>query len=252
MKKSILYFSIATLFGISIWYFPSLSGEVILNQKEEPVGLFSKLWAAGRPIKLTQSYPEGIRVLKIDAHGNSLNLLLNKGDNSYYSRDLKKFTASISKDTLIIQMKGLASFFVTDNGNLEKIIIDQANAGISMGAAKELLTLELNNCKDINLTQSNKVNFALSHLQLNLRGKSKLNLGEGRLKSITAQLSDAELNYSNKLSVDTAYVNLQGRSTVKSTDAGSVQELKTLLLNGNKQFFKANLIGKNVALVLKD
>lgn len=254
MKKSILYFSIATALGLCLMYFPSLSGSAVIDQKLEPVGFLSKFWIAKKSIQLKPNYPEQVQVIKITGNSKTISLNLADGPNSYFSNNLRTFRTSLDKDTLHIYVNNDAYLRISNTGKLQKIILSQANAHIKNLIQNKDIALEVNNASQLTLEQGDKQvqRETRNNLSLLIQGKSTVNLVNGSFKAVHAQLSDAALTYSNKLALDSAFVQLQGRSNVKSTEPGSIQELNTLVLSGNKQFFNAALLGKNVSLLLKD
>lgn len=251
MKKSFIYFGFAFIIMLCMTIFPSLSGTMRLNKEGEPLDLLSKLWASNRKVELKKTYPDNIRVLKIEGNGHRASINLSSGENSYFSKDIYNFNTRVSNDTLIIDITKPTTLSLSGAENLEKIIFNNTEGYLSVNQRKDNLALEINNNANINLyTDSDKnEEFRINKLQLHLTDKSRLNINAAKIASIKADLKDAELNYSNELAADTALVNLQGRSIIKSDSPTSVHELKTLIVHGNKQHFKEALVGKNVQLI---
>jgi len=253
MKKSFIYFGISLIITLCTVIFPSLSGKMRLNRDGEPLDLLSKLWASGHKVALKKTYPDNIRVLKIEGNGHRASISLTTGENSYFSKDIYNFNTRVTNDTLFFDVSKPITFSLRDVGNLEKIILNNTEGYISVNQRKDNLALEINDGANINLFTDSVKNesFRIHKLQLNLQDKSTLKINAAKIQSIKADLKDAELNYSNELAADTVFVNLQGRSIVKSDAQTSVHELKTLIVQGNKQYFKEALVGKNVQLIKK-
>jgi len=251
MKKSFIYFGIAFIIMLCTIIFPSLSGTMRLNKEGEPLDLLSKLWASGHKVALKKTYPDNIRVLKIEGNGHWTSINLFNGENSYSSKDIYNYTTHVSNDTLLLNVSNTTAFSLNDMGNLEKIIFNNAEGQISVHQRKDNLALEINNSANINLhtDKPDYEEFQINNLQLSLQDKSTLKINAAKIKSIKADLKDAELNYSNELAADTILANLHGRSIVKSDSQTSVHELKTLIVQGNKQYFKETFVGKNVQLI---
>lgn len=251
MKKSFIYFGIAFIIMLCMTIFPSLSGTMRLSKEGEPLDLLSKLWASNRKVELKKSYPDNIRILKIEGNGHRASISLSSGENSYFSKDIYNFNTRVTNDTLFFDISNPTTFSLNDMGNLEKIIFNNTEGHISVNQRKDNLALEINDGTNINMYTGKPEyeEFQINNLQLNLQDKSMLKINAAKIKSIKADLKDAELNYSNELAADTVLANLHGRSIVKSDAQTSVHELKTLIVQGNKQYFKESFVGKNVQLI---
>lgn len=251
MKKSILYTCLATVLAISFYFLPSLYGTIRLNSKNEAMDPLSKLWMRNKNIQLTNPYPNNIRVLKIEGSGNQLGINILKGKNMYYSNDVYQFSANISNDTLYIKTKGKANFLLHNSGNLEKLIIEEATGTINYKLDKENFAVVLNDSAKIELIypQQKEMKVPCKHLQLELANKSNLGLYNGNIEQIDARLENSELTIANNIATDTARVNLVGRSVLKSAQPGHLQEVKTLIIQGDQQYFKKTFMGKGLSIV---
>lgn len=257
MRKSILYFSITTGILACLLYFPSLTGSVIVDENEQPTDLLSKLWAGNKKISLTHAYGDNIRVLKIENAARwSTQVMIREGENKYLGGQPNNYKSSISGDTLILKITDGTYFEVQSAGNLKTVVISKTDARIDISNLHRFINIEATNSSNVmlNLPALAKEDTVARQkdLQLAVAGKSVLTLINGGVKNLQACVDNGELNYSNVVVIDSANVQLEGRSIVKSTAAESENKLKKLIVTGDTKYFKPELIGQNVQLHLRE
>lgn len=255
MKKTTLYFSLATALTACLFLFPSLTGSIMLDANEKPKGFLSKLWAGNRTEFMTHSYPNNIRVVKIEGSSNPVNVDILEGEKKLFSPTPNSHKLRFSKDTLIIKTNNAAYLQLYTSSNLTKIIFEHATGQLSIKDTKTPLEVELMQSSTIRLNFPSLTvddsTAIIRDLNLFVSEKSVATLVSGKAKNIAACVNNAELNYSNAVAVDSANVQLAGRSIVKSLAFDSEHKLNNLIVSGHKQYFKPELIGNNVQLQIK-
>ena len=255
MKKTTVYFSIATALTACLFLFPSLTGSIMLDENEKPKGFLSKLWAGNKTEFMTHSYPNDIRVVRIEGSSNPVNVDLLEGEKKLFSPTPNSHKLRFSKDTLIIKTNNAAYLQLYASNNLTKIIFEHVTGNLSIKDRKTPFKVELIQSSTIRLNlpslAGDDSTDVITDLNLFVSDKSVATLVSGKAKSIVARVNNAELNYSNVVAVDSASVQLAGRSIVKSLSFDNEHKLNNLIVSGNKQYFKPELIGNNVQLQIK-
>lgn len=227
----------------------------MLDANEKPKGFLSKLWAGNRTEFMTHSYPNNIRVVKIEGSSNPVNVDILEGEKKLFSPTPNSHKLRFSKDTLIIKTNNAAYLQLYASSNLTKIIFEHATGQLSIKDTKTPLKVELMQSSTIRLNFPSLTvddsTAIIRDLNLFVGEKSVATLVSGKAKNIAACVNNAELNYSNAVAVDSANVQLAGRSIVKSLAFDSEHKLNNLIVSGHKQYFKPELIGNNVQLQIK-
>lgn len=256
MKKSTLYFSITTGIVACLLYFPSLTGSVVLDENEQPTDFLSKLWAGNKKISLTHAYGDNIRVLKIENAARwSTKVTVREGENKYLGAQPNSYIPRNSGDTLILKVTDGAYFDVQTAGNLKTVVISKTDAHIDISNLHRSISIEATNSSNVRLNlpalAKEDTTVRQKDLQLAVAGKSVLTLINGGVKNLQARVENGELNYSNAVVIDSANVQLVGRSIVKSAAITEAHKLRKLVVSGDKQYFKRELTGNDVQLHVK-
>lgn len=253
MKKSYIYFSIATLIMLSAVVFPGISGDIHVDKAGNPTDFLSKIWTLGHKVELRKTYPENVRILKINGNGHNISLRLYNSDdpqNYQIKKSNQVDTKTIGEttgDTLVFNFKDNAELTLSAAQlGISKIILNNTKGFVTGELQRTELDLIVDQGSKIMLFLPTKDPISLLHLALN--NKSIVNFLEGKVPVIHSTIQDGELNYSNNLASDSLIVNLKGRSIVKSESPDIIHELHTLIVKGDKQHFKEALVGRNVKL----
>lgn len=255
MKKTTIYFSLATALAACLFLFPSLTGSIIVDKNDKPTDFLSKLWAGDRTEFITRSYPENIRVLKIEGNGRSVNIRLGQSadDNKYFSPNPNSYKARIVKDTLIIKNSEAMYLQLHKNTKINKIVLQNTGGLIEQSEMETPVDIELHEASNVRLVLPKSENATLiKNTRIFVYNQSIASLINGSVQTLDAYVDNAELNYSNAVVIDSANVQLVGRSIVKSSAVHEAQNVKTLTVSGDKQYFKPELIGHKVELLQKD
>ncbi|SFS93375.1 hypothetical protein [Sphingobacterium wenxiniae] len=255
MKKSIILFIAATGIAVSLYLFPSLYGNVIMKDNNQPADGLSKLWIGKRDLRPVKPLDSEITIVKII--GNSHDLFLNVGQadsSTLNSREVNRYRYYIHQDTLFIEMKGNGNLFVETKDKIKEFIIQNTNLRVVCQGEYPALKIALDQQTRANITSSEAFKGAfvtIDSLDIKAADESVINLAAIKAHQIKAQIDNAEMNYDSSLHVDTMVVALNGRSTVKSSNHTEEQKVKNLTISGNQQYFKKEFAGKGVQIITK-
>lgn len=205
------------------------------------------MWLDKSGKQLQHDYPATIRVLKIEGSGDDLIFSVKQGANNFYSKKIYNYTSRISGDTLYLKTKGETEFSISNRGTLNKIIIEKAHGFIHDERNTGISSFEIGNSSRMRLFTKLDTTAA-KQLQLQVRDESVLQLNNGKISTITATVNNGEIILGSKLMTDTANIRLEGRSTVRSDMPGNMQEVKNLIVSGNRQYFKEKNMGKGMTI----
>lgn len=254
MKTSNILFSAAIITAILSIRFADSWGQVRMTTDNKPVNTTSNLWLKIYDLKITQKLPKPVKHLKFLGNGNRVSLNIEeKEDSELFSQTPQAFTYAIHADTLVIDVVHDYAYIMLKQAiPVEQITLHQVRLDangfnqeeLSVNAQKESHFSIVQNWRDLKNSQN------IGYLDLCATECSSINLKKLKVNTASAVIENSVLNYNPDINIDSLSVTLRGRSTVSSNNRHVVNEVKNLIVSGDKQYFKREFAGKDVDVTI--
>lgn len=256
MKTSNILFSAAIITAILSIRFSDSWGGVQMTTDNKPVNTTSNLWLKIYDLKITQELPKPVKHLKFLGNGNRISLSIEENeDPRLFSRTPQAFTYAIHADTLVIDVIHDYAFIVLKQAvPVEQITLHQVRLDAS-GFNQEELSVNVQKESHLSIAsdwRDQEKTRNITYLDIYATDRSSVNLGRLKVNTASATIENSVLNYDPNIKVDSLFATLHGRSTVLSNDRHVVNEVKNIIISGNKQYFKKEFAGKGVRIMAQD
>lgn len=256
MKTSNILFIVAIITAILSIRFSDSWGRVQMTTDNKPVNTTSNLWSKIYDLKITQKLPKPVKHLKFLGNGNRISLGIEENEDSkLFSQTPQAFTYAIHADTLVIDVLHDYAFIVLKQAiPVEQIALHQVRVDVN-GFNQEKLSVDAQKESHFSIASGwgdQEKTQNITYLDIYATERSSVNLGRLKVNTASATIENSVLNYDPNIKVDSLFVTLDGRSTVLSNDRHVVNEVKNIIISGNKQYFKKEFAGKDVRIMAQD
>lgn len=260
MKTSgILLLLSALLIGLKVVK-PELTGILFFSDKGAPKNSIVKFWMNKFEYKnMPDTLTVNFKHLKLDG-GETIELeILPEGPNQTACFVIpENQTYSVVKDTLIIHAqrsvrdasyikiyKNIESIEVVGGTTLFINNVNQRHLNIHVKDKSKLKLIRMWISRNVILDDVPM----LENFKVKATGESHVELSNLVTSTISADINNSMLKYWSSLEADTLQVNLSGKSNARSMNFPEENGVNTLIVSGNKTYFKPDLVGKGVKFV---
>lgn len=263
MKTSnIIFVSVLALFLV-VGFVPQLLGIMKIDRDNKPIDLMSQLLYdhTSRSDELNRVLPK-FKYIQVDGRNHDFSLTL------YKSEVAKTRIIGSSLTNVIVDVKNDTLFLASRNNKYDLLNLEIGhevkqltinNANIQSWISPPLL-------KNLHIQVQGQSEFVLQpftppheekadvilpfipRLSIAASEQSRVHLSYQHIGQLQVNLQEAMLRYLSNLKVDTMNVKLVGKSTVSSSQIFDNNQIQVLNVSGDKDFFRKDLIGRNVQL----
>lgn len=239
---------------------PELTGVLLLDSYGEPKNNIVRFWMEKFDYKNTpDTLTVNFKHLKL-AGGEKINLEIQPQDSAQtvYFLIPSNQTFEMANDTLIIHSQSSlrAGSYIKVKGNVESIDVTGGTTLLINQVRQNFLHINVKDRSNLQLISNvwtGEVLIkngmpALENLRIKATGESNVELRNLATTHVSVDVNNSMLKYWSNLTADTLQVNLGGKSNVKMMDQALQNGVNTLIVSGNKTYFKPDLAGKELVV----
>ncbi|MBD1434129.1 hypothetical protein H8B06_14925 [Sphingobacterium sp. DN00404] len=259
MKTSNILFILAIATAILGIRFTESLCTVTMTLDNKPIDNISKFWLKRYDLKVTQELPQPIKHIKVTGDTDKeLQLEIHKtqgAENNLFSHNPQQFDYKTVGDSLLIHVTGkYARIDLRQATPVEDVEAQYINVNIQHIMQDKFRIAAMDGSQFFlkrNYLRRDEQD-TIGYLTIESTKQANVTLANIYINNANVSLNDAVLSYSSTTQIDSLSVHLDGRSTVKLNSGDKGQQVANISLSGNKQFFKKELLGKDVNINIID
>ena len=235
---------------------PELTGILLLNSFGEPKNNIVRFWMEKFEYKiLPEILTVNFKYLKLEG-GDKMDLEILPADSTRTVCFLTpgSQTYEMVKDTLVIrsQRNLRDASYIKVYGNVESLDVVGGTEVLLGRVSQNTLRIHVKDrskLKTMSPLLGKKDKSVMENISIKAAGESNVELRTLAARNISVDVNNSMVKYGFAVAADTMQVNLSGKSNVKAVDVSHKSGINTLIVSGNKTYFKPDSIGYGVRLV---